>query len=147
MALQKSLVLFPLLTLLLLELGWAQPSLGRFQREHMDTRNPPPPAPSAYCNRMMSRRNIIQNPCKTLNTFIHENLTNVQAVCYQTNVPCFSIPGRTNCYESNAPMNVTECRLTGSSMYPNCQYTTNPIRKHIVVACLGNPRQPVHYDH
>jgi pancreatic ribonuclease len=132
----------------LLVLGWVQPSLGKetsamkFQRQHMDSDGSP--TSSTYCNQMMTRRNMTQSSCKALNTFVHESLADVQAVCFQENVTCKN--GQTNCYKSTASMSITECRVTSGSKYPNCDYTTTQKKQHIIVACEGSPYVPVHYD-
>ncbi|NP_001161127.1 ribonuclease pancreatic isoform X1 [Sus scrofa] len=146
---QKSLVLFLWLALVLLVLGWVQPSLGKespakkFQRQHMDPDSSSSNS-SNYCNLMMSRRNMTQGRCKPVNTFVHESLADVQAVCSQINVNCKN--GQTNCYQSNSTMHITDCRQTGSSKYPNCAYKASQQEKHIIVACEGNPPVPVHFD-
>ncbi|KAM5235253.1 ribonuclease pancreatic-like [Ctenodactylus gundi] len=149
MALWKSLILCPVLLLVLLELGWVQPSLGKetsaqkFLRQHVDSGGSPSSG-SSYCDQMMRARNMTQSRCKPLNTFVHEPLADVQAVCSQKNVPCKN--GNSNCYQSNSNMHITECRLTGSSKYPTCLYNTVQREKRIVVACEGSPYVPVHYD-
>ncbi|ELV13312.1 ribonuclease pancreatic [Tupaia chinensis] len=149
MALKKSLMLFPLLVLLLLVLGWVQPSLGKespakkFLRQHMDSEGSSDNT-STYCNQMMTRRNMTKGWCKAVNTFVHESLASVQAVCFQENVTCKN--GNTNCYKSTSSMHITDCRLTGSSKYPNCAYRTSQKQRHIIVACEGSPYVPVHFD-
>ncbi|XP_065728488.1 ribonuclease pancreatic [Phocoena phocoena] len=146
---RKSLVLLPWLVLVLLVLGWVQPSLGKespamkFQRQHMDSGSSPGNS-SNYCNQMMTRRKMTQGRCKPVNTFVHESLEDVKAVCFQENVQCKN--GKTNCYKSNSTMYITDCRETGSSKYPNCAYRTSQKEKHIIVACEGDPYVPVHFD-
>ncbi|KAM5235521.1 ribonuclease pancreatic-like [Ctenodactylus gundi] len=150
MALQKCLVLFPLLFLLLLGLGWIQPSLGKespaqkFQRQHMDSGSSPRKG-SPYCNKMMKARKMTQHSCKSFNSFIHEPLKAVQAVCSQNNIRCKDRK-HNNCYKSKSQMSITDCQLEGSSKYPKCSYKTFPKKKHIIVACTGKPKVPVHYD-
>ncbi|XP_012504674.1 PREDICTED: ribonuclease pancreatic isoform X2 [Propithecus coquereli] len=149
MALEKSLVLFPLLVLVLLVLGWVQPSVGKessamkFQRQHMDS-DGSSSGNSAYCDQMMKRRNMTSESCKRVNTFVHEPLEDVEAVCFQENVTCKN--GQTNCYQSNSNMHITECRLTDSAKYPDCTYKTSEKERHIIVACEGDPYVPVHFD-
>ncbi|XP_004644056.3 ribonuclease pancreatic [Octodon degus] len=149
MTLEKPFVLFPLLVLVLLGLGWVQPSLGKessaekFQRQHMDSSGSPS-TNSNYCNEMMKKRSMTQGRCKPVNTFIHEPLAEVQAVCSQKNVPCKN--GQTNCYQSISNMHITDCRLTSNSKYPDCSYRTRQEEKSIIVACEGNPYVPVHFD-
>nr|XP_031528841.1 ribonuclease pancreatic [Vicugna pacos] len=134
---------------LLLVLGWVQPSLGResaaerFERQHMDSGNSPGNNTN-YCNQMMKRRNMTLVRCKPVNTFIHESLEDVQAICSEKNITCKN--GKYNCHQSNSTMNITDCRQTGSSRYPNCVYTTKELQKHIIIACEGNVSVPVHFD-
>ncbi|XP_076983426.1 ribonuclease pancreatic [Tamandua tetradactyla] len=149
MALEKSLVLFPLLVLVLLVLGIAQPSLSKespamkFQRQHMDSGSSPN-SDSNYCNQMMKHRNMTQGRCKPVNTFVHEPLLDVQAVCLQRNVVCKN--GQHNCYQSDSSMHITDCRQTSGSKYPNCLYRTSKMNRAIIIACEGNPYVPVHFD-
>ncbi|XP_004421360.1 PREDICTED: ribonuclease pancreatic [Ceratotherium simum simum] len=149
MAQEKSLVLFPLLVLVLLVLGVVQPSLGsesaamKFERQHVDS-DGTSSSSSNYCNQMMMRRNMIQGWCKLLNTFVHEPLADVQAICFQENVICKN--GQSNCYQSSSSMRITECQLTSGSKYPSCAYRTSQMERYIIVACEGNPYVPVHLD-
>ncbi|XP_037358861.1 ribonuclease pancreatic-like [Talpa occidentalis] len=145
----KSLVLFSLLVLVLLVLAGARPNrlresqAERFQRQHMDPGNFPE-SNSTYCNLMMRRRNMTQGRCKPVNTFVHESLVDVQAVCLERNITCKN--GQPNCHQSNSTMNITDCRLTRGSKYPNCAYQTSSKEGHIIIACVGDPLVPVHYD-
>ncbi|XP_036179941.1 ribonuclease pancreatic-like [Myotis myotis] len=147
MAQEKSLILFPLLVLVLLVLGWVQPSLGKesrammFQRQHMDPDDPS--NNSNYCNQMMRRRLVTEGRCKLLNTFIHEPLVDVQAICLQGNVICKN--GQPNCHKSSSRMKITDCRVKSNSKYPDCDYYTIHKERHIIVACEGNPYVPVHF--
>ncbi|XP_004644055.1 ribonuclease pancreatic-like [Octodon degus] len=149
MALDTSLVLFPLLVLVLLGLMWVQPpqdpesSAMRFRRQHVDSGSSRS-SNSNYCNEMMKSRKMTQGRCKPVNTFVHEPLAEMQAVCFQKNVPCKN--GQPNCYQSSSNMHITDCRLTGSSKYPDCSYRTHQEEKSIIVACEGNPYVPVHFD-
>lgn len=149
MAQEKSLILFPLLLLVLLALGWVEPFLGResqakkFIRQHMDPVSYPSIS-SSYCNQMMRRRNMTKGWCKPMNTFVHEPLVDVQAVCFQGRVTCKD--GQSNCHQSSSSMSITDCRLTSGSKYPNCAYRTSQKKKHIILACNGNPYVPVHFD-
>ncbi|XP_023604751.1 ribonuclease pancreatic [Myotis lucifugus] len=148
MAQEKSLILFPLLVLVLLVLGWVQPSLVKespamkFQRRHMDPGGPS--NNSNYCNQMMRRRNMTEGRCKPVNTFIHKPLADVQAICLQGNTPCKH--GQPNCHKSSSRMKITDCRETNGSQYPNCDYRNSHKERHIIVACAGNPYVPVHFD-
>ncbi|XP_052047552.1 ribonuclease pancreatic-like [Apodemus sylvaticus] len=146
MGLEKSLILFSLYVLVL---GWVQPSLGKessakkFRRQHMDSAGSSSSSPT-YCNQMMKSRELTKGSCKPTNTFVHEPLVNVQAVCSQENVKCKN--GNSNCYKSTSALHITNCRLKGNSRYPNCNYQTSHYQKHIIVACDGNPSVPVHFD-
>ncbi|KAM7158920.1 ribonuclease pancreatic [Molossus nigricans] len=149
MAQEKSLILFSVLALVLLVLGRVQPSLGqeseamRFQRKHMDPDSYPRNNPS-YCNQMMRRRRMTEGMCKPVNTFVHELLVDVEAICLQGNTTCKD--GQSNCHKSSSSMRITDCRLTNGSRYPNCAYHTRQKEKQIIVACKGNPYVPVHFD-
>nr|1SRN_A Chain A, Ribonuclease A [Bos taurus]1SSA_A Chain A, RIBONUCLEASE A [Bos taurus]1SSB_A Chain A, RIBONUCLEASE A [Bos taurus] len=113
---------------------------AKFERQHMDS-STSAASSSNYCNQMMKSRNLTKDRCKPVNTFVHESLADVQAVCSQKNVACKN--GQTNCYQSYSTMSITDCRETGSSKYPNCAYKTTQANKHIIVACEGNPYVPV----
>ncbi|XP_072820053.1 ribonuclease pancreatic [Vicugna pacos] len=137
------------LLFLLVVLGWVQPSLGsetaaeKFERQHMDS-DGSSSSNSNYCNQMMKRREMTGGYCKPVNTFIHESLEDVQAVCSQESVTCKN--GQTNCHQSTSTMHITDCRETGSSKYPNCAYKASNLQKHIIIACEGKPYVPVHFD-
>nr|P00680.1 RecName: Full=Ribonuclease pancreatic; AltName: Full=RNase 1; AltName: Full=RNase A [Galea musteloides] len=121
----------------------AESSAMKFQRQHMDS-DGHPDTNTNYCNEMMVRRSMTQGRCKPVNTFVHEPLEAVQAVCSQKNVPCKN--GQTNCYQSHSSMRITDCRVTSSSKYPNCSYRMTQAQKSIIVACEGTPSVPVHFD-
>ncbi|KAK2506687.1 hypothetical protein MC885_002271 [Smutsia gigantea] len=143
---QKSVVLLPLLVLALLVLGCVlgkESPFMKFQRQHMDPGSAPSGS-SSYCNQMMRRRNMTQGWCKPVNTFVHEPLEDVEAVCLQGNVTCKN--GQPNCHQSRSSMRITDCRLTGGSKYPNCAYRASPKERYIIVACEGKPYLPVHFD-
>ncbi|XP_043775394.1 LOW QUALITY PROTEIN: seminal ribonuclease-like [Cervus elaphus] len=144
----KSLVALPLLVLVLL-LVWAQPSLGKesaaaklLWRQYTDSGSSSSSS-SNYCNLMMSCRKMTQGKCRPVDTFVHESLANIKAVCSQKKVACKN--GQSSSYQSNSAMHVTECRETGSSKYPNCAYKTTRAEKHIIVACQGKPYVSVHF--
>ncbi|XP_076787182.1 ribonuclease pancreatic-like [Arvicanthis niloticus] len=147
MSLEKFLILFPLFVLVL---GWVQPSLGqeskveKFKRQHIDPEGFFNGSPT-YCNEMMASQKMTEGSCKPKNTFVHKSLEDVQAVCSQEKVTCKN--KKNNCYKSKATMQITDCSLLGNSKYPNCKYkTTHNLQKQIIVACEGNPSQPVHFD-
>lgn len=150
MALKKSLILFLVLVLMILVLGCFETSLCqetramRFQRQHMDSNNFPN-GNATYCNVMMVCRNMTWGRCKEINTFVHEPLSAVEAICSEKNRTCSK--GTKNCYQSRYPMSITVCRLRRGSRHPNCTYTTSPvIQQHITVACAGVPYVPVHFE-
>ncbi|XP_037357819.1 ribonuclease pancreatic-like [Talpa occidentalis] len=131
----KSLVLFSLMVLVLLVLAGARPSWPKFENDHMDPGNGP--FSPNYCNKEMENRNISG---KLFNTFVHQPVEAVQAVCLEPNITCKN--GQNNCHKSRSPMSITECiREKGPS-----DYNTINKRRHIVIACEGNPLLPVHYD-
>ncbi|XP_027698908.1 ribonuclease pancreatic-like [Vombatus ursinus] len=147
MALKSSHMVLVLLGLFLV--GLAQLSAGKesaakkFQRQHMDpehltTNN------TQYCNLMMKARNMTKGICKPVNTFIHEPKEIVDAVCQEANITCKN--GQPNCHQSSLPLNLTHCRQTGASKYPNCQYRASYLTKQIIVACEGKVYVPVHFD-
>nr|AGF41083.1 RNase1 beta1 [Tadarida insignis] len=151
MAQEKSLILFSLSALVLLVLGLDQPSLGqetgamKFKRQHMDSNSNPNNNPN-YCDEMMGRRKMTQRWCKPVNTFVHEPLEDVKAICFQDRILCKN-KRDTNCHKSKSSMRVTDCRLTNGSRYPNCKYNTSlTTNRQITVACLGDPYVPVHFD-
>nr|P00677.1 RecName: Full=Ribonuclease pancreatic; AltName: Full=RNase 1; AltName: Full=RNase A [Hydrochoerus hydrochaeris] len=121
----------------------AESSAMKFQRQHVDSEGSSS-SNANYCNEMMVRRKMTQDRCKPVNTFVHEPLADVQAVCFQKNVPCKN--GQTNCYQSYSSMHITDCRVTSNSKFPDCSYRTTQAQKSIVVACEGNLYVPVHFD-
>ncbi|KAJ1079348.1 hypothetical protein K5549_020680, partial [Capra hircus] len=105
---------------------------AKFERQHMRSGSSPS-SNSNCCNLVMP-----------VNTFVHESLDDVKAVCSQKKVACKN--GQINCYQSNSAMRITDCRQTGSSKYPNCAYKTIRAEKRIIVACEGKPYVSVHFD-
>nr|AHI58790.1 pancreatic ribonuclease [Gulo gulo] len=148
MAQERFFILFLPLVLVLLVLGCVQPSLAKesraekFQRQHMDPNTSTVTA--SYCNEMMKRRGMMVGRCKPVNTFIHEPLPDVQAVCSQGNVPCKN--GQSNCHKSSSKMRITDCRLKKGSKYPKCDYETKQLQKSIIVACECVQYETVHFD-
>ncbi|XP_037358860.1 ribonuclease pancreatic-like [Talpa occidentalis] len=131
----KSLVLFSLMVLVLLVLAGARPSWPKFENDHMDPGNGP--FGPNYCKKEMKSRNISGKQC---NTFVHEPMEAVQAVCLEPNITCKN--GRDNCHKSRSPMSITECfRKKGRSSYKAINE-----KRYIIIACKGNPLLPVHYD-
>nr|AHI58801.1 pancreatic ribonuclease [Mustela frenata] len=147
MAQERFFILFLPLVLVLLVLGYVQPSLAKetqaeeFLRQHMDPDTSKVTA--SYCNTMMKLRNVMGGPCKPVNTFIHEPLRDVQAICFKGDVPCKNT--KSDCHQSSSKMRITDCRLKKGSIYPQCDYETQQKRKYIIVTCEGNPYVPVHF--
>ncbi|XP_043836441.1 ribonuclease pancreatic-like [Dromiciops gliroides] len=143
MALERSLLLFPLLVMLVVSLVSSETSAERFERQHVDS-DRPALNDNAYCNQMMRSRGMTKESCKQFNTFILESVWKIRAICWNTKAPCkheFS-----NCHKSSKPLQVTECRLKGNAQYPQCKYQATNVKKHIIVACYGWPSLPVHLD-
>ncbi|XP_022381162.1 ribonuclease pancreatic-like isoform X2 [Enhydra lutris kenyoni] len=148
MAQERFFILFLLLVLVLLVLGCVHPSLAKESRDekflwqHMD------PATStvtaSYCNQMMNHQNMMVGPCKPVNMFIHELLPDVQAVCFQGNVPCKN--RQPNCYQSSSKMHIIDCHLKKGSKYPKYNYQTQQLQKPIIVACECVQYETVHFD-
>ncbi|XP_032712870.1 ribonuclease pancreatic-like [Lontra canadensis] len=145
---ERFFILFPPLFLVLLVLDYVQPSLAKesrakkFQRQHMDPNTSTITA--SYCNEMMKRRNMTVGRCKLVNTFIHEPLHKVRAICFQENVRCKN--GQSNCHQSSSKMRITDCRLKKGSKYPKCDYQTQQLQKSIIVACECVQYETVHFD-
>ncbi|KAM6201997.1 ribonuclease K6-like [Rhynchocyon petersi] len=102
------------------------------------------------CNKAMSGVNKYTQHCKPENTFLHDSLDDVTAVCDLPQIICKN--GQNNCHRSPKPINMTHCSLTAGS-YPNCRYRDVALFKFFIVAC--NPPQkgdppcplvPVHLD-
>uniref|UniRef100_G1MB87 Ribonuclease A-domain domain-containing protein n=1 Tax=Ailuropoda melanoleuca TaxID=9646 RepID=G1MB87_AILME len=131
---------FPLLLLLLGSWGpvhplgdWAQPSatVRTFQIKHLREHR-------VQCNREMRRVNILDQRCKDQNTFLYDSLHNVAATCLLPSMRCRNRT-QMNCHQSESPINMTYCNLTGGR-FPNCRYSTALQYRFYVVAC--NPRLP-----
>ncbi|XP_037357700.1 ribonuclease pancreatic-like [Talpa occidentalis] len=134
----KSLVLFSLLVLVLLVLEGAQAaSVQDFQRKHLDPRIGP--FSRNYCTQMMRNRKLSG---RVFNTFVHQTLAAVQAVCREPNIPCKNT--KNNCHRSPYRMRITDCILTRHR--PIITYTSRHRSAYIVVACFGKPPMPVHFD-
>nr|AHI58778.1 pancreatic ribonuclease [Martes flavigula] len=148
MAQERFFIPFLPLVLVLLVLDCVQPSLAKesraekFQRQHMDPN--PSTVTASYCNEMMKRRGMTVGRCKPVNTFIHQPLPDVRAVCSQGNVPCKN--RQSNCHQSSSKMRITDCHLKKGSKYPKCDYETKQLQKSIIVACECGQYVPVHFD-
>ncbi|XP_037357814.1 ribonuclease pancreatic-like [Talpa occidentalis] len=132
----KCLVLFSLLVVLVL-VGAQPPAAQNFHQRHMDTN--PRDLGHNYCNQMMRNRNLLN---RNFNTFVHETFAVVQAVCREPRIRCRN--GENNCHRSRQNMMITDCNLTG--LHPNPTYNTNRHQASIIIACVGNPPVPVHFD-
>ncbi|XP_004694601.1 PREDICTED: ribonuclease pancreatic-like [Condylura cristata] len=132
----KTLVLFSLLVLGPLVMVRSQtPAAQRFKKNHIDHRDGP--FSDNYCNKIMQERKLLNKP---FNTFVHESLEAIQAVCHERN---FCRNGKNNCYESKRKMSITECNL--KSRHPP-EYQTINRKAFIIIGCAGNPLMPVHFD-
>ncbi|KAM7150790.1 ribonuclease-like [Macrochelys suwanniensis] len=118
--------------------AWRETPYEKFQRQHVDTSGRWEPDPNRYCNLMMPRRSMTVSSCKDLNSFVHGALAGIAAVC--------GSGGRRHhgdIYYSNSPFQVTDCKTTGASHWPRCDYKGVVSSKRICVACENG--QPVHY--
>ncbi|XP_004694602.1 PREDICTED: ribonuclease pancreatic-like [Condylura cristata] len=133
----KTLVLSSLLALgLLVIVGTQPPAAQRFQQRHLDSRSGP--LPSNYCNKIMKQRKLLK---RNFNTFVHESLEAVQAVCHERTFCCSN--GQNNCHMSRHRMNITYCNLSGRN--PPKYQTINRM-KYIIIACDRNQTWPVYFD-
>ncbi|CAK6432444.1 unnamed protein product [Pipistrellus nathusii] len=144
MALQKTLSLLLLLLVTLLGLGLVQPSFGQsmyqqFLRQHVDTKNRG--GTSFYCNKMMQIRGMTRPRCKQFNTFIHENIWDINNICKNPNIQCKN--GKMNCHAD--VMRVTDCKLTSRSRR-NCRYQGWGSSRPVVIACDDKTLMPVYFD-
>ncbi|XP_043840219.1 ribonuclease 4-like [Dromiciops gliroides] len=133
-----------LLLLALLGLWLVQPSSGQvrryqqFLRQHVDPTSEGGDA--SYCNQMMHRRRMTVPRCKPVNSFIHEDIWNINSICHTVGIKCKN--GQMNCHEGI--MKVTDCRVTGGSVSPNCRYRATARTRHVAIAC--DDSLPVHFD-
>ncbi|XP_074838801.1 angiogenin-2-like [Carettochelys insculpta] len=150
MALRAAPLLLLLLAALLVLLGASanQDQYERFLLQHYD------PSPSGrdrrYCE---SRMRIMMNKdkknfgihdkihCKERNTFIHENLNKIKAIC--TGAGGTSTPGGMR--ESRERFQITQCRNTGGRPLNNCEYRAFADYRTIVIRC-DRAGLPVHFD-
>ncbi|XP_003758814.1 ribonuclease pancreatic-like [Sarcophilus harrisii] len=145
MALERFLLLLPLLTILIVNIVSSETPAERFERQHVDSGHRDLNDNKVYCNLMMRNRGMTKGSCKQFNTFILESIWKIRAICWNTKAPCKT--ENSNCHRSRKLMQVIECRLKGNSKFPHCKYQTMKTKKHIIVACHGWPPLPVHLDY
>ncbi|XP_062993024.1 ribonuclease-like [Elgaria multicarinata webbii] len=112
----------------------------KFFRQHIDfPKTSSELDPRRYCNLMMQRRGMTATICKPSNTFIHGDHTPVDAIC-RGGGTFYS----ENYYDSNAPFDLTACRLVGGgTQHPPCTYRGRISSQRIRVACING--EPVHF--
>nr|XP_020668375.1 ribonuclease pancreatic-like [Pogona vitticeps] len=79
-----------------------------FQNRHIAPPRGPNENLNAYCDRMMIARGMTQPRCKPRNTFIHNNVHDVQQVCHGQSTHYGG-----NLYDSIQSFDMTECNNTG----------------------------------
>ncbi|XP_044516004.1 ribonuclease pancreatic-like [Gracilinanus agilis] len=135
--------------LALMVLGLSHHSLAesqeeKFKRQHLDQGTKGNPD-RKYCDQMMVKRGMTKERCKPINTFVRESYQQIKNICHEAHVPCANKKMH-NCHKSSHPMKITECHLSGGSRPGRCKYQRNNTKKHVTVACVGNPLKPVHLD-
>uniref|UniRef100_A0A8D2IQP0 Ribonuclease A-domain domain-containing protein n=1 Tax=Varanus komodoensis TaxID=61221 RepID=A0A8D2IQP0_VARKO len=112
----------------------------KFLREHVDYPMTEVPAFAGYCDIMMKRRHMA-NPyhCKHLNTFLHADVSQIQAVCGQGGEPTTG-----DLRESDTSFPLTLCKLQRGSWAPNCRYEEINNTERIIIACEDG--YPVHLE-
>nr|XP_006112717.1 angiogenin-like [Pelodiscus sinensis] len=122
-----------------------------FLNQHYD---PSPTGHNArYCNRKMRSINGLRKPdarpgpkdCKETNTFIHDNINSMRAVCTPQGGEDYVTPAGQRMRRSRGPLSVTTCTLSGGSPPNNCEYRATHGARTIVIACDGQGR-PEHFD-
>uniref|UniRef100_A0A8D0DJC0 Ribonuclease A-domain domain-containing protein n=1 Tax=Salvator merianae TaxID=96440 RepID=A0A8D0DJC0_SALMN len=92
----------------------------------------------SYCDFMMQDRNMAtSHHCKHLNTFVHADTSQIQAVCDQAGKPTTG-----DLRESDDGFPLTLCGLQRGSWAPNCRYSGSHSIERIIIACEGG--FPVH---
>ncbi|XP_003223918.2 probable inactive ribonuclease-like protein 12 [Anolis carolinensis] len=115
-------------------------SYQKFLREHVDYPVTQVPDIQHYCSLMMKRRNMAKpNYCKHLNTFLHVDTPEIQAVCGQAGEPTTG-----DLRESQASFPMTVCHLQKGSWAPDCQYQGTQGIERVVIACEEG--FPVHLE-
>ncbi|XP_061444784.1 probable inactive ribonuclease-like protein 12 isoform X2 [Rhineura floridana] len=115
-------------------------SYQKFLRQHVDYPTTETPDPQRYCNLMMRRRDMATSThCKHLNTFVHVDTSQIQAVCGQAGEPTTG-----DLRESDASFPLTVCALQRGSWAPDCNYKGKNSTERIIIACEGG--YPVHLE-
>ncbi|XP_036590425.1 ribonuclease pancreatic A-like [Trichosurus vulpecula] len=144
---ERSLLLLSMLALLVLVLSQhslAESQEKKFKRQHVDSGQEGNPG-KKYCDKIMPKRGMTKGKCKPVNTFVHESYQTIQDICHEANTACVN-PDMHNCHKSSHPLRITECRLSGGSKPGKCRYRVKSAKKHVIVACGGNPLKPIHLD-
>ncbi|XP_031218508.1 angiogenin-like [Mastomys coucha] len=82
-----------------------------------------------YYERTMKERQLT-SPCKEVNTFIHDTMNNIKAICGRDGSPY-----NEDLRISNASFQVTTCTHHGGSSRPPCRYRASKGSRRIVIAC------------
>ncbi|XP_034991791.2 angiogenin-like [Zootoca vivipara] len=118
--------------------AYCAPSHQTFLKQHYDY--PKSSVGNKYCDVMMKRRGL-DRPCKDVNTFIHDTMNNIKAVCTESGGKDYGNGLRI----ALRPFTVTTCKHKGGSTRPPCKYSDNKSSRYIVIACNQN-KEPVHFD-
>ncbi|XP_029972426.1 ribonuclease-like 3 [Salarias fasciatus] len=112
----------------------------KFRKQHINKQ-----MNTSDCDEVMRKRKIFvweNKTCKTVNTFILADESEVISVC-ENGTP----EGEEGEYvKSKAVFNLIACKLTNKkTKYPNCKYEGKELsEKKIVIKCINN--YPVHYE-
>lgn len=129
-----------LTTVLLLLVAWLAminaATFEKFLRQHVDYPMTEVWDAQRYCTLMMKRRHMATSKyCKHLNTFVHMEVPQIQAVCGPAGEPTTG-----DLRESNSSFPLTVCRLQRGSWAPDCNYIGTSAVDRIIIACEdGNP--------
>uniref|UniRef100_A0A7M4F2S2 Ribonuclease A family member 4 n=1 Tax=Crocodylus porosus TaxID=8502 RepID=A0A7M4F2S2_CROPO len=111
-------------------------SYRQFVSRHVDQPKTNAPNNNAYCNRLMQSRGLT---CKLTNTFIHNPLNEVKAICTHGGTRF-----RNNLFDSNRSFTLTVCRLVSRGRRRRCAYRGTSQTRRIRVACTN--QMPVHFE-
>ncbi|XP_025028430.1 ribonuclease-like [Python bivittatus] len=129
-----------LTTILLLLMAWLAmtnaATFEKFLRQHVDYPMTEAPDPQRYCKLMMKRRHLATSRhCKHINTFVHTEVPQIQAVCGPAGEPTTG-----DLRESDTSFPLTVCKLQRGSWAPDCNYVGTSAVDRIIIACEdGNP--------
>ncbi|ETE58767.1 hypothetical protein L345_15509, partial [Ophiophagus hannah] len=131
-------------TILLLLMAWLAminaATFEKFLRQHVDYPRTEVPDAQWYCNLMMKRRHMATSKyCKHLNTFVHMEVPQIQAVCGPAGEPTTG-----DLRESNSSFPLTMCKLHRGSWAPDCNYIETSAVDRIIIACEDG--YPVHLE-